>query len=305
MPVPVPRHSKPVAHPVIKTIHSGDSYFPNLTHSLPSASIGPPPSYGTREQWISSLPSWRRTKPRRIWEDDSHLSDQRAKQDFYWGLTAAGNASVIKGTHADACIPPFSTFPQAPGLPSAVTEIASDRLAVDHRQCSATSPEKGYDDLLVVEEQSRDICPDVIVTGSTHNGQDYERGAFTPIFEDQSPAGQATDSSPLEPLTPFGEFVDRVVASARSSIDYVPLSNKAPQADGTCVTQYRQETSPYPIVSEQPKEPAPAPAPEVVTPNATSSYKKLAEPLSDWVANYVWKVCTTGLSVQSLFSRPS
>jgi len=309
MPVPVPHRPKQVAHPVIKTAYCGDSHIPNLAHTLPTTPIGPPPSFGTREQWISSLPSWRRTKPRRIWEDDSRLPDQRVKQDFRWGLTAAGNATVIKGTHADACIPPFSTLLQAPGQPPAEIEMASDRLAIDHRQWSAGMPARTRDDIMVVEDDSRDIYPrGVVITGSIYNEQGYERGAFTPIFEDQSPgmAVQGVDSSPLEPITPFGDFVDRAVATAQSDTGYLALvGNPVPESADICGPRYYQAASSYHIVPEQPKEPAPAPAPEVVTPSATSGYKKLAEPLSDWFANYVWKVCTTGLSLPSLFSKPS
>jgi hypothetical protein len=60
------------------------------------------------------LPTWRRTKPRRIWEDDSCFVEQRAEQDFCQGLTAADNASVIKGTHAQAWIPPLHILPEVP-----------------------------------------------------------------------------------------------------------------------------------------------------------------------------------------------
>lgn len=304
MPVPVPRYSKPVAHPVIKTVHCGEGQIPNLAQTLPAAPTGPPPSYGTREQWINSLPTWRRTKPRRIWEDDSHFADKRVKQDFCFGLTAAGNASVIKGAHADACIPPLSISSQAPSQPPVETQLTSGRLTVDRVQWSASSPVEGHDDVMVVEEQPQDIRPiGVFVTGPSYNSQGYERGAFTPIFEDQSP-GMDMDSSPLEPLTPFGDFVDRAVAT-QSYQDVVPSSIGAPQTADICEGQCSQPAASYQIVPEQPKEPAPAPAPEVVTPSATSGYRKLAEPLSDWVANYVWKVCTTGLSLPSLFSAPS
>src|SRR5882762_5781746 len=103
MPVPVPWHT--TAHPVVKSsYHSGDlpqsrlSIFDNLTHSLPLPPAGPPPSYGTREEWISSLPSWRRNKTRRIWEEDeSQHHTGREFRDFHFGLTDAGNALVIKG----------------------------------------------------------------------------------------------------------------------------------------------------------------------------------------------------------------
>jgi hypothetical protein len=50
---------------------------------------------------------------------------------------------------------------------------------------------------------------------------------------------------------------------------------------------------------DHPKEPAPA------VDNATTAinagYKRLAEPLANWIADYVWKVCTTGLSLPPPF----
>ena len=114
MPVPVPRISKPVAHPVIKKNNPGGlqaNPFQNLTRTLPVSPTGPPPSYGTREQWIESLPTWRRQKPRRIWEDDNTIQvQQRAAQDFLQGLTVAANAPVIKGARAQACIPPMCSM---------------------------------------------------------------------------------------------------------------------------------------------------------------------------------------------------
>ena len=303
MPVPVPRHSKPVAHPVIKAIHGADGQISHLAHTLPVAPTGPPPSFGTREQWINSLPYWRRTKPRKIWEDDSHFADKRVKQDFCLGLTAADNAPVIKGTHADACIPPFSTLLQAPSQPPTDVHMPPSRLAVDRRRWDATLPVKGHNDTIVMEEQNQDIrSTGAVITGSTFNGQGYERGAFSPILEDQSP----DQDSPLEPLTPFGDYVDRAVATAQSSVvDYVAMRDTGVSAADVLGVLCYQTAPSYQTVPEQPKEPAPAPAPEVVTPSATSGYKKLAEPLSDWVASYVWKVCTTGLSLPSLFSRPS
>jgi hypothetical protein len=298
MPVPVPRHSNQVAHPVIKTFRCGDTQIPNLAHTLPAAPTCPPPSFGTREQWISSLPSWRRTKPRRIWEDDSRLADKRVKQDFHWGLTAAGNASVIKGTHADACIPPFTSQPPAE------IEMTPDRFTMSHGQWGTRSPVRSHDNIMVVEEESRDIRRIAMISaGSSYGEQGFERGAFSPIFEDESPGatGLITNNSPLEPLTPFGDFVDHAVATAQSSADYLAfVGNTIPRAaDMSC-----QAPSCH-MVPEEPKEPVPAPAPEAVTPSATSGYRKLAEPLSDWVANYVWQVCTNGLSLPSLYSRPS
>jgi hypothetical protein len=143
----------------------------------------------------------------------------------------------------------------------------------------------------------------------------YERGAFTPVFEDESP-GRASDldigSSPVEPVTPFGKFIDRAIAATQT---YPAVDNTYPLAgllaqdptygypDQLCGAQCYQAQPLYQPIVDQPKEHIPAP--EVVTPSATASYKKLAEPLSDWIANYIWKVCTTGLSLPSKFSGQS
>ena len=55
---------------------------------------------------------------------------------------------------------------------------------------------------------------------------------------------------------------------------------------------------------EHPIQAAP-PAPEAVaTPTASIAYKKLAEPLAEWIANYVWKVCTTGMNLPATYAQP-
>lgn len=87
-------------------------------------------------------------------------------------------------------------------------------------------------------------------------------------------SSMSESTSPVDPVTPFAVFVDRAI--------------------DPCVAYQEVEV---------PKEPVPAPAPEVVTPTATPGYRKLAEPLSEWVANYVWKACTTNLDPPFAFSR--
>ncbi|KAJ7591323.1 hypothetical protein C8J56DRAFT_559607 [Mycena floridula] len=273
MPVPVPRISdSTAAHPVFKKSIDKNGQlnpFQNLTRTLPVSPTGPPPSFGTREQWINSLPSWRRTKPRRIWEDDSRLL---AAQDFQQGLAFAANASAIKGLRAQACGPALS-----------------EALVADGDADDEMSP---------IDNGEMDIVY-----------ENYERGVFSPVYEDGSPTdacGHEASSSPLEPATPFGDFVDRAVAAAQVCIPYndnsyaILMDKASPQC---C----------YPAFSmvEPARESVTAPAPPAeVTPTATSGYKKLAGPLSEWVANYVWKACTTSdlnlppsLTRSSLHSR--
>jgi len=329
MPVPVPRLSKPLAHPVIKRHRLADpdhiNSFQNLTRTLPVSPTGPPPSFGTREQWINSLPSWRRTKPRRIWEDDSRFAEGCDGQGFQQGLIVADNASVIKGARAQACIPPLFTLFQDPSLSvvspathfrqgcdgDADDEMSSDCSVLDQgqydneSQWTASSPvrcEVGMDVEVHTELVWGHTDPAVV-----YHEQLYERGAFTPIFEDESGV-QDVASSPMEPepVTPFGDFVDRAVAAdAHVGHDngYVAVGPGLPEPhydyhDKFCGPQCYLAQPCVPFTEQVKEAPAPAPAPEpVITPSATAAYKRLAEPLADWVANYVWKFCTTGTNL--------
>ncbi len=290
MPVPVPVHTKQPAHPVIKKHHIDDGHsnpFSSLTCSLPVAPTGPPPSFGTREQWINSLPSWRRTKPRRIWEEDSRLVGRCAEQDFSQGLAVAANASVIKGAHAEACIPPLFNFLQSPALHSSpIDGDADDEMSSEGSTVSQRHSGGPWSDGSPAELQQGDIKMSVNPAPTAS----YERGAFSPIFEEPSP-GDNSGSSPIGPATPFADFVDRAVAADGYDGEYgVPAisTDDMPYGINKCEYDYYQ---PQPSIIEEPKEPVLAP--EVVTPSASVGYKKLAEPLSEWIANYIWKTCTT------------
>lgn len=308
MPVPVPLTSKQPAHLVIKKhlIQDGQfNPFQNLTRTLPVSPTGPPPSFGTREQWISSLPSWRRTKHRRIWEDDSRFVDQLShQQDFQQGLAAAENASAIKGLRAEACLPPqFSLLPPV----TAGSQISS---STDGDADDEMSPLENWANEMDVEfSHDRSLCfPNALEAADFAYDED-DKGAFPPVFE-QSPGGESgheTSSSPLEPTTPFGDFVDRAVAAAHASVPYNPFQvHSFPTEMDKYEAPCYQALATHDSVPEVAKEPSLAPAPtmEVVTPTATSGYKKLAEPLSDWVANYVWKACTANVALPQQFSRP-
>ncbi|KAJ4472210.1 hypothetical protein J3R30DRAFT_1054070 [Lentinula aciculospora] len=297
MPVPVPHHSKQPAHLVIKHHFSDDGVnhsFQDLTGTLPVSPTGPPPSFGTREQWINSLPSWRRSKPRRIWEDDSHPF---SGQDFQKGLAAAGNASAIKGSRAEACPPPFYSLSQPSTINGATTDIEM-------------APHGTFDTAdMHAEDKAHSIATNMEIVG--YDNQDH--GAFTPVFEDESPESRSlleVSSSPIEPVTPFGDFVDRAVSStsysAAFNCSYVPQASFVGAPKDDCQLQcYRLHPAQPPV--NLPKETVPVPAPELVTPTATSGYRKLSEPLSEWIANFVWKTCTTGTNVPSFIAiaRPS
>ncbi|KAJ7638567.1 hypothetical protein FB45DRAFT_1023345 [Roridomyces roridus] len=302
MPVPVPRIPQQSAHPVVKKNASGQpNPFQSLTCSLPPP--GPPPSFGTREDWINSLPSWRRTKPRRIWEEESRFC---AGQGCHQALAVAG-ITAVQGSPTEACLPPMYTLMSSDG--DADDEMSSDYSysALDQAPCDADGQWTGMD----VDFRSQ-VDVSSFSPGSDLDEQVYERGAFTPVFEDQSPgvySGPDVGSSPVGPITPFGEFVDRAVVGDSYATYDASMSAKSQAAEqepcGSAPQSYDPVSFPYIASEPHHEEDAPAPVPEVVTPSATSGYRKLAEPLSDWVANYVWKACSTGFSLPAVFSRSS
>ncbi|PFH52640.1 hypothetical protein AMATHDRAFT_74109 [Amanita thiersii Skay4041] len=324
MPVPVPRISKPLAHPVIKKNKSGDyqpNPFQNLTLTLPLSPRGPPPSFGTREQWIESLPSWRRKKQRRIWEeDDTTQLKHPAAQDFHQGLAVAVNATVIKGERAQACIPPLYTplessqaispnFPTAMAVSSLETddemnfdlpEWPYDAHSYHDDDNAASRHNPSWNDATAPNPSPASINTDI----SLHDIQPYERGAFSPVFEEESPGtGHEAASSPLEPVTPCGDFGDRAIARAQSSDGHCGISLAV-----TDPTTYDRMSDFQSVqgkaLFEHPKQPVRVCVSET-TSSAATTYKKLAEPLSEWIANYVWKVCTTGLSLPSAYVNPT
>ncbi|KAI0719647.1 hypothetical protein C8T65DRAFT_736586 [Cerioporus squamosus] len=351
MPVPVPVYTKQPAHPVIKINHpsqsdSKSSLFQHLTHSLPLPPQGPPPSFATREEWISSLPSWRRNKPRRIWEDDSSCTLERAYQGFNEGLTAAEDAPVIKGQLAQACTPPVRATHDDPQtyvdmyLPQeeldeemcAYPAAMRDWQSEDGTYVADLSPnEQKYYERMAEDSPTdsdvamgysaptRAIARSYSAPGATQAYAAYEKGAFSPVLEDYSPqvpedlspepaAGAEPASSPVGPATPFADYVDNAFAEAQHgpalqrSRD-VEVSRAPPVYavhDGYHASCYQCQT--YQV--EQPVQQAPV-VDSVVAPVATAAYKKLAAPLSEWMVNFVWKVCTTGKCLSPDYAQPS
>ncbi|KIJ70336.1 hypothetical protein HYDPIDRAFT_23451 [Hydnomerulius pinastri MD-312] len=323
MPVPVPSVSKPPAHSVQKCNKAGDSLkaqssvFQNLKRTLPLSPTGPPPSFGSREQWINSLPSWRRTKTRHIWEDDSRPSAaaEGQEQGFRPGLAGAVNASAIKGAHVQACIPPLSTLLQNCGLemasqkahPFQVPDFDIDQeMGADHSHnlqahCEHWGQASPMDD---VEQDlvESDVTDAHRWSQTSDLYLEDDAGAFAPILEDDSPymISGDTGSSPIEPLTPFGDYVDRAVATSDDTVVYDPLAPNRPQdlqfpyaahCGAQCYPQcYHLQVYPQVEAKEEPVIAAPEPPP-----TATLTYKKLAEPMAEWIVSYVWKVCTNAI----------
>lgn len=331
MPVPVPLYTKQSAHPVIKHPQHSDSdsrpsLFQYATHSLPLPPRGPPPAFATREEWINSLPDWRRNKPRAVWEDDNirHYTDGSG---FNQGLTVADNATVIKGAPAQACIPPVSTLMAgasyvagpAVGMYPSPAEDADDEMSpIDeedgwHSDVSLTRTD--------IEMQAFDSDNDSVEFASgyaTHDENVYpqsfvDRGVFTPLNEDTSSdftRNHDPSSSPVGPTTPFGDYVERALAGPQNNIHYGShrhqtdvVSQSQYTYEECCGNQCYQCQQQYDHRARQVTQPAPVSEPATI-PSSNGDYKKLTEPLAEWMANFVWKVCTTGVFIQPQCGRP-
>ncbi|KAI1795146.1 hypothetical protein LXA43DRAFT_65987 [Ganoderma leucocontextum] len=340
MPVPVPVYTKQPAHPVIKINHplqpdSKSSLFQHLTHSLPLPPQGPPPSFATREEWISSLPSWRRNKPRRIWEDDS-THPHVLPQGFNEGLTVADNVSVIKGELAQACIPPVysaqaygNMYPpleemdeEMSGYPIAMQDWRSEDGGYVAGFCALE--EKQHDDMALesppgaMDYSTGGITRSYSIPHST-TGSCYERGVFSPILEDCSPEvlgsfspeaadGAEPGSSPIGPATPFTQYVENAIAA---DAQLIPALQRNRHVEGAQAATYATHDAYHASCYQCQTYPAEQPLQQVlvvdsvVAPVATAAYKKLAAPLSEWIVSYVWKVCTTGLRLSPEYAQPT
>ncbi|KAF8450763.1 hypothetical protein L210DRAFT_268146 [Boletus edulis BED1] len=294
MPVPVP--PVPTAHPVHKRNKSGDSTnlqssaFHLLKHTLPSSPTGPPPSFGSREQWISSLPSWRRTKARYVWESGSRPAVLGGvHQGFSRGLAGAVDAPAIKGAHVQTCIPPLKTL-------STCSSEMPPRNAPPYDQ--PIGPTSSSDLGTYPSPPPELIGGDVpSVRASPHAPDLYfedDGGLFAPILEDDSPDMMSGDmgSSPIEPVTPFGDYVDRAVAASDATVLHdFRLQELHLPISVNCDTQFCHL---YPCPHVEAKEESVAVVNEH-PPTANLLHKQLAEPMAEWLVTYVWKVCTNAL----------
>jgi hypothetical protein len=244
-------------------------------------------------------------------------------RDFSSGLICAGNAQVIKGDRAQACIPPLLTLFQAeqpcPPQPSQeFEEDADDDVGFSNLDYDIESQWSGG------TSRSDDVTMDIEAPGDSFSK--YPQSKYPqrhPLFDDSyspTPEGGASPepiadedpaSSPLGPITPFGVFVDRAVAASQFSggpgvrLPTVPTATTfGPHP--THGVQYGDQLLPstlqYETAGQRPETAMPPVQDVISMPSATHSYKKVAEPLAGWVATYVWKVCTTGMSLHTQYT---
>lgn len=126
--------------------------------------------------------------------------------------------------------------------------------------------------------------------------------AFAPVLEDDSEDVLSGDlgSSPIGPMTPFAEYVDRAVAASDVT---TPCDILLKQED---VQSLYHRLQGYDVIDcqyadpikQEPVAPVSDPAP-----SASMKYKKFAEPMADWIVSYVWKVCNNAIVLPAAVSR--
>ncbi|KAF9534924.1 hypothetical protein CPB83DRAFT_755408 [Crepidotus variabilis] len=293
MPVPVPRHNKPRPHPVVKPTSRPLVHPIHTAGYLPVPPRGPPSSAGSLgDEWAASLASWGRINNRPSFEQPAQAASlQQPRQGFTQGLASADIASAIKGPHAEACIPPMHD----------ALRLLVGALAAREREEEMNTPQFDSGD-----------APYGAAYGENRSPMDvypYDMGAFSPLYEDHSPSsdsGPDDGSSPLEPLTPFGDYVDREISAAQPYFETQYDERGIPAADyyqGKTIQEVTHAAPVFPSIADVPKQQDPAPPASSSAPSATTGYKKLSEPLAEWIANYVWRVCTTGFDLPPAFTQ--
>ena len=311
MPVPVPRTNRPTAYPVIK-------HNPAQTKAIHTISATP--------NRLQSLPSWRRKSHHPGWQEIIPPPAQYSLQGFYKGLTAADNASVIKGAHAEACIPPkYKSIPFSqmitdilPSDDQANWEVDGDYAMSSHRlsHVDQTQFHDSWDSNHMISNQHCGILQEEEDRSRYLNKSSFKVVTDVAVVNDRllhqaispnpdSSSGHDSGSSPMEPVTPFVEFIDHAVAAPQYSISDDGYANSNVTHECYQDAQTVLSTCQVPPVSPSIAEPPLKHHLVVDTVTFSLGFKKLSGPLADWVANYVWKTCTTGLSLPPTFSQPS
>jgi hypothetical protein len=311
MPVPVPRTNRPTAYPVIK-------HNPSQTKAIHTISATP--------NRLQSLPSWRRKSHHPGWQEILPPPAQYSVQGFYEGLTAADNASVIKGAHAEACIPPkYKSISLSqmitdilPSDDQANWEVDGDYAMSSHRlsHVDQTQFHDSWDSNHLISNQGCGLLQEEEDRSRYLNKSSFKVVTDIAVVNDRllhqaispnpdSSSGHDSGSSPMEPVTPFVEFIDRAVAAPQYSISDDGYANSSVThecyQDVQTVLSACQAPPVSPSIAELPLKHQLG----VDTVTFSLGFKKLSGPLADWVANYVWKTCTTGLSLPPAFSQPS
>ncbi|TDL29443.1 hypothetical protein BD410DRAFT_22397 [Rickenella mellea] len=325
MPVPVPIVSHTPAHPVIKPTtvtrdrplsiqpHSPrrSIAFQSVLHNLPRHPEGPPAGFGTREEWLESLPSWRRNKSRQRSQEKVDNTQPAAPVNFQHDPTersaaagrlpeayplSIGDSETMRTSFIEQRPPTLvkNRFPDRPGY---VADLEMVQPCDHPPRLIASNPFPQNSDTHGHPLGCYPTDPFSAMLEDLDDSRTYhdKKGAFSPVREDEyaSPQNmfhassiptQVMDSSPAVQIhqntTPFADYVDKAIATHPVQVS---VQNGSKSNDGV------------------PRDPQQAASDPVMNPAAIRAYRKMADPMADWLAEYIWKVCTVGLGLPARF----
>lgn len=194
---------------------------------------------------------------------------------FSHGLIAAGNATVNKQGRAEALHSPVSQ-------PDSVSSTMG--LQRCHDMLGAFEPMWSDCNVDSDDSHSRSLNPDLWSSMQIDEcPQFYKNESIGRGYHDSK---QLTDGAVLQQcVTPFTDYVDRMVASEDTFVnDQIPLD----MVDDICQPDADQKSATEPLSN----------------PAYIRTYRLLAEPLSDWMADFVWKVCSSGMGLPHRYIIP-
>ncbi|KAL5487809.1 hypothetical protein ACEPAI_5917 [Sanghuangporus weigelae] len=292
MPVPVPVHEGFSVHRAVKSqsiLHTTappvtpESIFRDASNYVIHSACQPPtvqtvfPDYTlsqeTRSNWPSFVPyssgvSSRLPQRPGVGQEGPNLS---------YGLTAAEDVAISKLTHAE-------THP----LPVLTSGVSSTAMGLQH--CSDRRVADAFG--IRCEVDAADLAPRSHPQGLSHDSgiPSYAQESI-PVWEssrhpDSINAEHYRDGLLQRSATPFADFVDRIVATELSHGCDSGGHNDPPFLPPVVAFSHKHQ---------------PAPAVPVSNSSYIKAYRAMAEPLSEWMADFIWKACTDGVSLPRRF----
>jgi hypothetical protein len=246
-------------HPVFQTIESNSLYRSGPVH----------PDRTSRQQRMSWAASWRSQRPQRFW-GDSFDSLPHERENVAYDVVDS-----TKDIYQALPAPTFSSLTFAPPTSYERKSATEDDEDSDYSAMNGSGSEwSDYEDEIMVDTHQSTSVVD----------EDYSpNGAYaSSLIDDMSPVDEADPRSSPGPLTPFGEFIDRAVTVPTKG-GHMP--QPAVFQSDSCGSDCQQCPGGF-VPAEKSRAPPP-----IITPTATEAYRNLADNVSVWIADYVWKLC--------------
>ncbi|KLO15869.1 hypothetical protein SCHPADRAFT_938331 [Schizopora paradoxa] len=290
MPVPVPQHTRLPSHQVIKPSSKGNVGAP-AGHNAPQYVI----QGATRQQ----LPTYATAEVgSQNWTDSFFASNGQARHctrdtEEYRVIDPAAATFVALDPVDSAAGQPRFTGPRSSPVHDSVHtgDGAHSRIMTWLKNVDSLPVQASVSG----QEMHRHPVPSKSLGAAEVYAEAYDSGVYSYVpLKPSVPAFE--DSGFMEADVPFDNFTATVggITPFATYIDRIATTNALNYPEPSIVEK------PAPTI-ETPRLQKP-PSPERLTdPLYIKAYQALAGSLSEWIADYVWKVCTKGMSLPPRF----